>query len=72
MNEVKVMLASGKKALVARHNEKGTGIVISYEPPGSVMPRVLQGSFTTFERAKQAIQEYIGQFEGTPAAKSKE
>ena len=72
MNEVRIMLASGKKALVAKHNEKGMAIVITYDPPGSVMPRMLQGDFTTFEKAEQAIREYLGQFDTPPQAKSKE
>ena len=64
MNEVKMMMKSGKKALIASHNEDGLGITIRYEPAGGQLPRALQGRFTTLEKAEQAIKEYLSIFKG--------
>lgn len=64
MNEVKIMMKSGKKALVAAPSKDGLGIVINYDPAGGQLPRSLQGRFTTLEKAAQAIREYLSIFKG--------
>ncbi len=64
MNEVRIMMKSGKKALVAAHSKDGLGIVVSYYPAGGHLPRQLQGRFTTLEKAEQAIREYLSIFKG--------
>ena len=61
-------MASGKKSLVAQHTKCAQAIEIVYEPAGSVMPKELTGRFTTFEKAGQAIEQYLNQFK-KPATK---
>ena len=62
MNEVRHMMASGKKALVAVNNESNSAIIIKYDPPGSQLPAILKGEYTNFEKASAAIQQYLNQF----------
>lgn len=62
MEQNRHMMASGKKALVSMNNEKASAIVIKYDPPGSQLPAVLSGDFTTFEKANAAIRQYLNQF----------
>lgn len=62
MNEIRVMLKSGKKALVAAHNKDGLGITVTYDPAGGQLPRMLMGRFTTLEKAHQAIKDYLSNF----------
>lgn len=68
MAEHRHMMASGKKELVARHTKDAQAIEIVYDPAGSVMPKELVSTFTTFEKADQAIQQYLNQFK-KPAQK---
>lgn len=60
--EQRFPMASGKKELVARHTADAQSIEIVYDPAGSVLPNMLKGRFTTFEKAGQAITAYQNQF----------
>ena len=62
MTEQRYPMASGKKTLVATHNENASAIIVKYDPAGSVLPKALSGEFTTFEKAGQAIKIYLSQF----------
>lgn len=62
MTEVRRLMASGKKTLVATHNDNASAIIVKYDPAGSVLPKALSGDFTTFEKATQAIDKYLRQF----------
>lgn len=59
MTEIRHPLASGKKSLVVTHNDNASAIIIKYDPPGSQLPRMLSGDFTTFEKASAACREYL-------------
>ena len=62
MHEVRHTMASGKKALIAVNNDQASAIIVKYDPPGSQLPAVLKGDFTTFEKADSAIRQYLNQF----------
>lgn len=62
MNEIRIMLKSGKKALVAAHNKDGLGVTVTYDPAGGQLPRTLMGRFTNLEKAQQAIKEYLSHY----------
>lgn len=62
MTEQRYPMASGKKTLVVTHNEDASALIVKYDPAGSVLPRELSGTFTTFEKAGQACKQYLRKF----------